>query len=230
MKLISLNLAGFRDWQSRQQSIIDFIAREDPDVLLLQEVKYDPKWSAYSQSMLLNKLLPIPLPFTQTTVSKFYQPSSGAAFREGLAVLSKLPIASSESLVLTKQADDKHPRIVQNINLQLESTQVLVSNVHFSNNKYSLDQLSELLKIFEARDERRIIVGDFNISNLRANQAVYSQDYLASIDFKAYQSFPSKGLTLDYALLPQGSKFEQLEVYEGLSDHNALCMVINLGS
>lgn len=230
MKLISLNLAGFSDWQLRQQRIVDFIAREDPDLLLLQEVQYDPEWSVYSQSVLLNRLLPVPLPFTQSTVSKFYQPSSGTAFREGLAVLSKLPIISSESLVLTKQIDDKHPRIVQNVNLQLEDAQVLVSNVHFSNNKYSVDQLSELVKIFEARDERRIIVGDFNILDLAANREIYDKDYLASVDFKGYRSFPSEGLTLDYALLPRGNKFESLEVYEGLSDHNALCFVVDVRS
>ncbi|HEX6258319.1 MAG TPA: endonuclease/exonuclease/phosphatase family protein, partial [Candidatus Saccharimonadales bacterium] len=112
LKIISLNLAGFKDWEPRKQKIIDFIDKENPDILLLQEVKFDPSISAFSQSILLNQLLRKPFQFTQTTVSKFYQPSVGEAYREGLAILSKFPIKDSEALVLVKQADDKHPRII----------------------------------------------------------------------------------------------------------------------
>lgn len=92
LKVCSLNLAGFKDWESRQQKIIDFIDKENPDILLLQEVRFDPSISTHCQSVLLNQLLQKPFQFTQTTVSKFYQPSVGDAFREGLAILSKFPI------------------------------------------------------------------------------------------------------------------------------------------
>src|SRR5687768_12197017 len=166
LKIISLNLAGFKDWESRRQKITDFIDKESPDILLLQEVKFDPLISAYSQSTLLNQLLQKPFSFTQTTVSKFYQPSVGGAFREGLAILSKFPIKDSEALVLVKQADDKHPRIIQSADLLIGERQVGIANIHLSNNKYSTEQLRELITIFESRQEERIIAGDFNILQL----------------------------------------------------------------
>lgn len=226
LKIISLNLAGFKDWESRQQKIIDFINKENPDVLLLQEVKFDPLISAYGQSTLLNQLLQKPLPFTQTTVSKFYQPSVGDAFREGLAILSKFPIKDSEALVLVKQADDKHPRIIQSADLTINERQIGIANVHLSNNKYSVEQLRELIAIFASRKEERIIAGDFNILQLENEKESYIENYTSSTDFKKYVSFPSENITLDYALIPKHLAFESLDIYEGLSDHNALVFVI----
>ncbi len=228
MKLISLNLAGFKVWESRRQKIVEFINEEDPDVILLQEVKFDPLESIYSQSILLNKLLVKPFPYTQTAVSKFYQPSTGKAYREGLATLSKYPISNSESLVLMKQADDKHQRIIQNIDLSVDGGQVGLANIHLSNNKYSVEQLRELLGILTSRKEERIIAGDFNILKLEDQKDSYAENYSSSIDFKKYVSFPSENITLDYVLLPKKLAFQSLYIHEGLSDHNSLIFTVNL--
>ncbi len=228
LKIISLNLAGFKDWELRRQKIIDFINNENPDVLLLQEVKFDPLISAYSQSTLLNQLLQKPFSFTQTTVSKFYQPSVGDAFREGLAILSKFPIKDSEALVLVKQADDKHPRIIQSADLVINEQTVGIANIHLSNNKYSIEQLRELIAIFASRKEERIIAGDFNILQLENEKESYVENYISSIDFKKYVSFPSENITLDYVLIPRHFVFESLDAHEGLSDHNALVFVVGL--
>lgn len=228
LKIVSLNLAGFKDWELRKQKITDFIVEEDPDVLFLQEVKFDPSQSSYGQSLLLNQSLPHPFPFTQTTISKFYQPSNGDAFREGLAVLSKFPIISSEILVLTKQADDKHPRIVQNIDIETDGHRILLANIHLSNNKYSVDQLREFIGILKSRGERRIIAGDFNIFELEDNNSIYSDEYMSSVAFKKYKSFPSEALTLDYVLLPKNVAFSSLETREGLSDHSALVFMVKM--
>lgn len=226
VKITSLNIAGFKKWESRQQKIVDFINSENPDVLLLQEVRFDPVVSAYSQSAMLNLLLKTPFPFTQTTVSKFYQPSVGEAFREGLAILSKFPIKESEALVLVKQADDKHPRIIQNANLVIDGRTVGITNVHLSNNKYSLQQLRELIAIFTSRNEERIIAGDFNILDLESIKDIYTENYSSSTEFKQYISFPSEGITVDYVLLPKQLRFDSLTTFEGLSDHSALSFVI----
>ena len=229
MKLISLNLAGFKDWESRQQKIVDFVNEEDPDAVLLQEVRYDPSISAYSQSTLLNRLLTNTFPHTQTTVSKFYQPSFGNAYREGLATLSKYPISNSESLVLTKQAEDKHPRIIQNLDLNINGNQVGLVNIHLSNNQYSAKQLSEILDILLSRKDERIIAGDFNIFKLEDVKDKYTEHYSSSIDFKSYVSFPSENLTLDYILIPKkSSSLRSLETHDGLSDHNALVSIVEL--
>lgn len=227
-KIVSLNLAGFKDWETRLQKIINFLNEKDPDILLLQEVKFDPLVSAYSQSIQLNQLLQKPFPFSQTTVSKFYQPSIGDAFREGLAVLSKYPIAHSEALVLAKQTDDKHSRIIQNADLLINTQQIGISNIHLSNNKHSTAQLRELLGIFRSRTEQRIIAGDFNIFDLEGSNDLYAEDYTSSMEFKEYISFPSEKRTLDYALVPKKYAINSLETYEGFSDHSALLFTLML--
>src|SRR5688572_1544648 len=129
LKITSLNLAGFKDWDTRQSKIVSFINNTRPDILFLQEVKFDPSQSAYSQSTLLNRSLAKTFAYTQTTVSKFYQPSAGKPFREGLAILSRFPITTSEALVLVKHADDKHPRIIQNADLHINNQQIGIANI-----------------------------------------------------------------------------------------------------
>lgn len=229
LKIVSLNIAGFRDWKTRKPQIVDFLDAEAADVVLLQEIKFDPKTSAYTQASMINQQLSHSYNYTQTTVSKFYQPSAGKAYREGLAILSRYPIVTSEALVLTKNLDDKHPRIVQNADLQLNDRILGISNIHLSNNQFSTEQLQELLDIFKARDEHRIIAGDFNIFDLSQPKDMYMADYTASVEFKKYTSFPTEDRTLDYSLIPKPYTYESIGVKEGLSDHNALVFNINVG-
>lgn len=230
LKFTSLNLAGYKDWSTREASIIQFINRTQPDVLLLQEVKFDPAFSYYNQAVNMNQQLESPFHYHQSTISKYYQPSSGEAFREGLVALSKFPIINSEALVLVKQADDKHPRIIQNVNLNLGNEELHVTNVHFSNNHHSVGQLQELLTILRERQDQRIIVGDFNIFSLQEHGDLYSDTYSSSTDFKPYISFPAEDRTLDYALVPKDLALISIETTPGLSDHAAVTFTIHLNS
>lgn len=108
-----------------------------------------------------------------------------------------------------KQADDKHPRIIQSANLLIDERTIGIANIHLSNNKYSIEQ-------------------DFNILQLENEKESYADYYTSSIDFKKYVSFPSENITLDYALIPKHFAFESLDVHEGLSDHNALVFVVSV--
>ncbi len=227
LKIISLNIAGFKDWDLRKQKIVNFLNYENADIILLQEVRFDALISEYGQSTQLNQALSETLPFTHTVISQFYQPSVGPAYREGLAILSKYPIAHSEALALFKQKDDKHPRIVQNTDIIINKQIVRITNIHLSNNQYSIEQLRELLDIIKSRKEKRIIVGDFNIFDLEKEYELYSDDYTASSEFSNYISFPIKNQTLDYVLMPNEYSFTSFETCEGLSDHNALVFTAN---
>lgn len=228
LKIISLNIAGFKDWDLRKQKIVDFLNYENADIILLQEVRFDASISGYNQSTQLNQSLSEPLSFTQSSISQFYQPSIGPSYREGLAILSKYPIADSEALALAKRPDDNHPRIIQNTDIVIDKQIVHITNIHLSNNQYSTEQLRELLDIIKSRKEKRIIVGDFNIFDLRKECKLYSDSYKASIEFISYISFPLKNQTLDYVLMPNEYSFTSLETRKGLSDHNALLFTANL--
>jgi hypothetical protein len=131
-------------------------------------------------------------------------------------------------IVLRKRADDKHTRIIQKVSLLIDGQVVNFTNVHFSNNAYSDEQLEETLLIAKNRNESSIILGDFNIFDIQTVSQLYVADYVASTEIKQYVSFPSEGATFDYMLAPKAYKYSSLDIGENLSDHNALTAVFEL--
>ena len=222
MKVTSLNLAGYKNWQEREPRIVSYLEATNSDIVFLQEVKFDTQYSPHTQSKHLNNSLSSPYLYTQASVSRYYLRSDGTESREGLAVLSIYPIVDSEVIVLAKQADDKHTRIIQKVDIVVDEKIVTFTNVHFSNNKYSHEQLAETLQILKNADCKSIILGDFNVFDIKALGNLYANDYHVSTDFSKYISFPSEGATFDYILLPHQYAFTSLSVGENLSDHNAL--------
>lgn len=223
MKVTTLNLAGYKNWAEREAKIVSYLDNESPEILFLQEVKYDTNYSSYSQSKYLNLQLASPYPYSQASVSRFYQPSDGSSFyREGLAVLSRYPIVDSEVIVLTKRPDDTHTRIIQKVNILVNDRMITFTNVHFSNNEYSVEQLGETIQIIKNANEKSIILGDFNIFDIQAVSHLYASDYVASTEITKYISFPSESVTLDYALVPRDYRLTSLKIGENLSDHNAV--------
>ena len=230
MKIISLNLAGFKDWEQRQEGIAAYIESGAADIVCLQEVKFDTQYSPVSQARLINESLQKSYKHVVADITKYYRPSSGGQpFREGLAVLTNYDFVQSEAIILTQEPDDKHPRICQLIDLEHEGEPIKIANVHFSNNVHSIEQLRELLAILEKRGEKRIIIGDFNILDIDDAREYFSNTYHLSFDYKQYVSFASENITLDYALLPKEMEFKGVSATSGLSDHSALAITIKEG-
>lgn len=226
IKIISLNLGGYTDWESRKPKIIEYLNSENADIVLLQEVRFDETKYAVNQAVELNTMFNAPYEFTSSSVSRFYRPSVGEPYKEGLAVLSQKQIKNSEVFALTQMPDDKHIRLVQNIDIDDGGLSLKVSNIHLSNNQYAPNQLRELMGVLDRRGEKRIVVGDFNIANLSAHNELY-KGYTASHEYdEHYVSFPSKELTIDYMLLPDEYKYKSIVVMDGLSDHVALSIEI----
>jgi endonuclease/exonuclease/phosphatase family metal-dependent hydrolase len=228
MKVTTLNLAGYKNWPDRESNIVSYLGAADSDVVFLQEVKFNPEYSPYSQSRYLNSLLSTPYPYGQTSISRIFQSSQNEESREGLAVLSKYPIIDSEVIVLRKRADDKHTRIIQKVSIIINDRVINFTNVHFSNNEYSDEQLEETLLITKNRNESSIILGDFNIFDIQTVSHLYSVDYVASTEVRKYISFPSEAATFDYILAPKTYRYSSLEIGENLSDHNALTAVFEV--
>ena len=221
MKVISLNLAGYKNWAERESKIVSFLNESDADIVFMQEVKFDKSQSSYTQSKYLNTKLAAPYPYSQANVSRIFI-TNDMESREGLAALSKHPIIDSEVIVLAKRPDDKHTRIIQKVSVQVDDQIVTFTNIHLSNNAYSDEQLTEALQILKDTDTKSIVLGDFNIHEIRTVSDLYSADYHTSMDFMSYVSFPSEVATFDYVLMPHDYTFTSLELGEGLSDHNAL--------
>lgn len=222
LKICSLNLHGFKGWDSREPKIIDYLGDVKPDVILFQEVVHDLEYGPYNQIDILNKALLYE--HVNTSVSRLYISERTGMNKEGLGILSKLPIHRTETLVLNKQPDDKHNRIVQMVDLNLNGTEVKLANVHFTNRQHlSRLHLQELIELLNQRNEERVIAGDFNMYDIADNADLYADKYTASTDFKKYISYPEKQETLDYILIPKTYEFETLETHDGnFSDHSAL--------
>lgn len=227
MKVTTLNLAGYKNWSEREPNIVSYLEVVDSGVIFLQEVKFNSEYSPYSQSRYLNSLLPNPYIYSQTSVSRIFQSSQNEESREGLAVLSKYPIIDSEVIVLGKRADDRHTRIIQKVSLLVDGQIINFTNVHFSNNDYSDEQLAETLNITKNRGEISVILGDFNIFDIQTVSHLFSTDYVASTEISQYISFPSEDATLDYVLIPKTFTCSSIDIGENLSDHNALTIELN---
>lgn len=223
MKIMTLNLQGYFDWDSRADHIIRHIKRANPDVILFQEVVYLPEESQYTQVSLLNRILKYP--FSHTSVTRLQSSQHFENYREGLAVLSRLPISSSEALVLKQESDDPHNRIVQFIDVLDDERTVGLANVHLSvRDDHAVHHLQEILSIMNERGEKRVLAGDFNVDNIaRLASSLWREDYVLSTSKREYVSFPEGHKTIDYFLVPREYEIDSLGLsHDGLSDHRAL--------
>lgn len=226
--LLSLNLAGYKDWSKRQAAIVAALNQVGADIVLLQEVRYDPSISLLNQAEFINSLLAVPYEYSVSDICRFYAPSIGEPYREGLAILSRLPLHNPETLALTKAPDDKHTRIVQSVDVAIDGVSCGLTNVHFSNNQYSTSQLKEVIDILGNRNKSNLIAGDFNILDINTQRSLFEDNYTVSTDITAYISFPSENATLDYILLPNKLRYISVKTVEGLSDHNGILAVVEL--
>ena len=228
LTILTLNLAGYKDWAVRKPEIVKALNQVNANIVLLQEVRYDPSISPLTQANYINSLLDTPYAHSVSDVSRFYTPSVGEPYREGLATLSRFPLHNPETLALTKAPDDKHTRIIQNVDVDMDGTILGLTNVHFSNNQYSASQLEEALSILSNRDKVSIIAGDFNILDINTQRAGFDDKYSVSTDTTSYISFPIENATLDYILLPKAFHFVSIKTLEGISDHAGVLAVIDV--
>jgi endonuclease/exonuclease/phosphatase family metal-dependent hydrolase len=160
---MTLNMRGFFEWDERANRIADYIKKENPDIVFFQEVVYLPEESPYTQVSLLNRELKYP--YYQGSITRLQESPHYEVYREGLATLSRYPLVSSESIVLKQEEGDPHNRLVQLFDIAIDESIVKFANVHLSvRHDRALHHLQEVFGILEQRHEKRIIIGDFNIT------------------------------------------------------------------
>jgi endonuclease/exonuclease/phosphatase family metal-dependent hydrolase len=225
VKIITLNLRGFFDWDDRLPHILSYLAREQAELVLLQEVVYLPDLSPLSNADLLNRDAGFPHRFS--AIDRMQPSEVYGLYREGLSVLSHLPVIKSETIILRHQDPDPHQRLVQFIDVQGDAV-VKLANVHFSiRDDFALNNLREVLGMLEARGEKRIIAGDFNVNHLEKYAHLWRDDYVVSTQLQSYVSFAESNQANDYFLVPKEYELKSIVVSEdGLSDHRALAAEI----
>ena len=145
-------------------------------------------------------------------------------------VLSKFQIIKIEKERLRKHKDDRYICGNLYVKLNVNGKKVNLVNVHFSNSNYfSLLHLLETLRQIEMKKINPIIVGDFNIYESDTLYELTKDDYVSSMKYKKYMSYPIRKWTLDYFLIPKKYKFTSLEcIGKGLSDHKALIAEVEI--
>ena len=226
MRITTLNLRGFFDWTHRLPVLVDFLRRTDPDVLLLQEVVYLPEESPFTTAELLNRELG--LPFRHEAVTRLQRGRVRAVYREGLAVLTRVPVTASQALALQHEAGDPHHRIVQFVDLAADDGPRPHANVHLTlRDHFALRHLGEVLGMLRAKGERRIIGGDFNVDHLERHAELWDDAVLTS-EVRPYESHPSSAENDDYFLVPTAFTIDDLRVSgDDLSDHRAVTVELS---
>lgn len=208
LKIASLNLWRYYDWDKRYKNIVQALRRSHPDVIAFQEVQLNSSFSPKPQSVLLAEALGYRYHSFAPTSQKYDQIDNEGAFTQnvshGLAFISKYPIISSESIFLGRYSNDHELRSIQLITLLIEGQEVYVCNVHFDNSdEISSLHLKETLDIVIKRQIKPIILGDFNIYDIKKYDKLFS-NYTLSSDMSDYISYPKREGTLDYILTPNG--------------------------
>jgi endonuclease/exonuclease/phosphatase family metal-dependent hydrolase len=225
MKLVTLNLRGFFDWEARLPRILAYLEHEKPDVVLLQEVVFLPAISPFTPLELLNDAAGFP--YRHSSISRLQPSVQFGPYREGLGVLSRFPVTASETLILLHEEDDPHNRLVQFFDVD-DGESWKFANVHLSvRDDYALNHLKEVLGILKSRGEKRIVGGDFNLNHLERHAKLWRDEYVLTTELEHYVSFVGSHQANDYFLVPKEYTLQSIGLSEdGLSDHRALAVEV----
>jgi endonuclease/exonuclease/phosphatase family metal-dependent hydrolase len=222
MRITSLNLQGFADWEARMPRVVAYLQHAAPDVILFQEVVWLPEVSPVTQVDLLGRALGYP--FRHESVTRLQRGRVVEDYREGLGLLSRHPVSATEALVLHREHGDPHQRIVQLADVEVDDATWLLMNVHLSvRDDFALHHLQEVLRMQEERGEHRILGGDFNVDHLERHAALWRDWGRLTSEGRDYMSRPLSHENDDYFLVPKRYDIESVRISgDDLSDHRAL--------
>lgn len=228
LKLMTLNLWGYKHWDKRQEAILSLIKKLSPDIIALQEVQFDITKSVVSQASYLAEIGHYPYVIYTPSFRKDRYPREQSLIggrSHGLAFMSKFPFTSNELYLLSQGEGFEEPCSVLFASVGVDGHKIELCNVHFGNtNQESNEHLEELSKLFTIRNIHPIILGDFNIFKLRdRSDSNLLKSYLLSSDELVYTSIPKNKGTLDYIAIPKEYSFENIICPDDVvSDHRAV--------
>jgi endonuclease/exonuclease/phosphatase family metal-dependent hydrolase len=158
-KVVTLNLLNdLSRWEARQSLLIQGVSALDPDIIALQEVALpnnNAKWLAEE----LNQAMP-----GRGLYTHYLCPKTGSGGgKEGIAILSRLPVEGQVALDLRTQH-----RVAQYLRVQIGDESLIFTNGHFfwqpGESYKRLKQVELLLEWLGEFTEQLplVICGDFN--------------------------------------------------------------------
>jgi endonuclease/exonuclease/phosphatase family metal-dependent hydrolase len=237
LKVMTLNLWCYFDWDNRKENIVSLIKDESPDIIGFQEAQTNHAFSDFPQSDLVADTIEYKYRVFAPTYKRDGQVDRDGGMTQetsyGLALVSRYPIISVETYFLRRHPDYDEETSVLFCRIDVDGTIIDVCNVHFGNSALFSDlHLNELIDLCEERNIKPIIVGDFNNFDLGAYKQNRLKDYTLSTEVEKYESMPKNKGTLDYIVVPASlydiKAIVCSEIY--VSDHRTLIADIDFKS
>jgi len=234
VKILSFNLWNYENYNERKPKIIGFIKKQDPDLVVFQEIRDDALYNKKGENQLknLNRELGYPHELFYPVTDKRKERPEKYRCRciEGTGVLSKYPLKKIETKKLEKQPEDRYTCGNIHVRVQIGKKAVDLVAVHFSNSDlYSLLHLIETMSWVRKKKITPIIAGDFNMRHPKWLGEITGEEYKNSYQYKKYISYPRAKFTLDYIVIPKKYFFKKVECkHLNLSDHKPLLAEVKL--
>jgi len=169
MRVMSLNIWNYNaPWPRRRELIIEVVRAADPDVVAFQEIRGDPdRDERDAEGRRLNQAQQIAARLPEYP-HLIFQPAMHYPndVWEGLAILSRIPIAEHGWVSLTRDPDDprdRHQRIVLHARFDLQDNSLYLFNTHLSLSQAArLRTVPAVLAYMDRFRGPRLLVGDLN--------------------------------------------------------------------
>lgn len=234
IKIVSLNI----EFNKHFSTVIPFIKKENPDVLLAQEVLEEDLQS-------LSESFGMQYQYSPMAIIKFEESEKVI----GIAIFTKHPILENEvayyygdpkNLPISDRTDpDKNARPIIIVTIEKDGTKYCLANTHFTwspggeSNTQQKQNLDDMLKILSKFSDF-VLCGDFNAPRGREIFDKLTELYIdnipknitTTIDKNLHKAGDLQ-LVVDGLFTTKGYKVENVRVVDGISDHMAIVAIVN---
>ncbi len=241
LKILTTNIWRYYEWKKRKEKVIEFLKKQNADIVFLQEVAYDERLKNKWQNQIEEINEQIKYPSSSfgklMEMEEWHKKPINWIMYYGFGILSKYPIKISEVIILPPVEKNKKFGFMHVV-IETTNGDVDLINVHFENtDKGSKEHLKQTLEWCKRNRIKPIIAGDFNMKIIEDLKEVAEESYQISYLVKPYKSFMPTNfshnkipLTLDYVMVNKNKfKMKDVECIENdISDHNPLIAKVNL--
>jgi endonuclease/exonuclease/phosphatase family metal-dependent hydrolase len=237
LKIITINVWRYYEWEKRKQKLINFLKKENADVVLFQEVASSEKSIWDNQIVEINKELNYPYFAFEKLVkmTKWHEEPIDYEMYYGFGILSKYKIKEKKLVKLKHVLKEKDFGFMHCV-IEINNKDFNFLNVHLENtDDGSKKQLKEILEFCKKENIFPIIAGDFNMKNTETLKELAGKNYEISYFVKPYFSFMptefsnnKEPITLDYIIIDKNKfKIEEVKCLEDSpSDHRPIVATI----
>ena len=243
MKIMSFNLKHVIKedilwmWKKRYKRIVEFIKKENPDILGVQELT--TKGKRYLKRNLKNynivgkkrHSIIFTNEYNCLLIKKDYK----------ITLYKTYSLSDKINKLGTKEKTDKFPRICTLAHIEKDNNKFFVINTHIDNSdvnnkKRLLNIFESIIEKFKREDEQIIITGDFNMTIDNKNLKEFSKSYLDPFKDYLNGTFPTRPelKAIDHIFLDKELKYSNDKIYsnandfEYMSDHVPISCIVEI--